>query len=102
MAKKSRKSKIVTPPRLLRNIGIDPSGDRLRRKIVSCGGPNDEGEHIRTIQTSIADLKQEDGSWFVWFELQKAGMYFGLEKPALLPGDHCEIRIFRMTKREVS
>lgn len=92
----------ATTLRLQRSESSDPSGDRLRSKIVSCGSPNDpDGEHIATIKTYVVDLKQhtEDDGWFVYFAGARGGLFVGKTEPDLRINDDCELRIFRMTKR---
>lgn len=97
-------SERATTRRLQRSESSDPSGDRLRQKIVSCGSPNDnDGEHLVSIKTHVMDIKQlnefGDTSWFVYFAGFRGGLCFGAARPDLRPNDDCELRVFRMTKR---
>jgi hypothetical protein len=92
MPKKKEPSWIdpIVPPRLKRNVSSDASGDKLRQKIVSCGG-NEDLETFAVFNTVCEHLFQLNRGWFIQLQGSKESLLIGTERPS---GDvGCKVRV---------
>lgn len=97
----------MTENRLTR-ISKDPRGNKLRQKIIDCGGSGDDWAEVIRIPTTVQFIEEyhrlirtdKDGTevrtcegWFVKFEGSRERLFVGWFKPDLKVGDKVMIVI---------
>lgn len=83
--------------RLARNTASDPTGERLRAKIVSCGSPDETTttKYIAIIHSEVADIHKDNSGlgFYMHFAGSHESLFVGNEKPDIEVGQKVVITI---------